>query len=124
MSDSWRLRFFGSLSQGYPLEKFWADEILALSVLPNYHKLILQTRMGSHPVGLEVWILVGPFVYFMNANSEGSGRTARMRRLAWAFAGGLCDKYHKLMSWLFSLFISLSSKFPVKVKQQHENLDQ
>ena len=38
--------------------------------------------------------------YFMWANSEGSGETARMRRLAWAFAGRLCDKYHNLMSWL------------------------
>ena len=38
--------------------------------------------------------------YFMCANSEGSGETVRMRRLAWAFAGRLCDKYHNLMSWL------------------------
>ena len=38
--------------------------------------------------------------YSMCANSEGSGETARMRRLAWAFAGRLCDKYHNLMSWL------------------------
>ena len=38
--------------------------------------------------------------YFMSANSEGSGETARMRRLAWAFAGRPCDKYHSLMSWL------------------------
>ena len=38
--------------------------------------------------------------YFMRANSEGSGKTARMRRLAWAFAGRLADKYHNLMSWL------------------------
>ena len=29
--------------------------------------------------------------YLMCANSEGSGETARMRRLAWAFAGRLCD---------------------------------
>ena len=36
----------------------------------------------------------------MDANSEGSGETARMRKLAWAFAGRLCDKYHNLMSWL------------------------
>ena len=36
----------------------------------------------------------------MCANSEGSDETARMRRLAWAFAGRLCDKYHNLMSWL------------------------
>ena len=36
----------------------------------------------------------------MCANSEGSGKTARMRRLAWAFAGRICDKYRNLMSWL------------------------
>ena len=38
--------------------------------------------------------------YFMWANSEGSDETTQMRRLAWAFAGRLCDKYHNLMSWL------------------------
>ena len=38
--------------------------------------------------------------YFMCANSEGSGETAWMHSLAWAFAVCLCDKYHKLMSWL------------------------
>ena len=36
-------------------------EIMALFVL---RKLILQTRMRSHPVEPEVWFLVGPFVYF------------------------------------------------------------
>ena len=38
--------------------------------------------------------------YFMCANSEGSGETARMRRFAWALAGRLCDKYYNIMSWL------------------------
>ena len=38
--------------------------------------------------------------YFMCVNSEGSGETAQMRRLAWAFAGRLYDKYHNLMMWL------------------------
>ena len=36
----------------------------------------------------------------MCANSECSGETAQMHRLAWTFAGRLGDKYHKLMSWL------------------------
>ena len=40
--------------------------------------------------------------YFMCANSEGSGETARMRRLDRAFAGRLCDKYHNLMSGSFT----------------------
>ena len=48
----------------------------------------------------DVWVLVGPFVYQFLYFSEGSGETARMRKLAWAFAGRPCDKYHNLMSWL------------------------
>ena len=50
-----------------------SHEIMVLSVCC---KLILQTCMPSHPVGLYVWFLVGPFT------------------------GRLCDKYHYLMSWL------------------------
>ena len=38
-----------------------AHEIMVLFVL---RKLILQTRIRSHAVGLDVWRLVGPFVYF------------------------------------------------------------
>ena len=38
-----------------------AHEIMVVFVL---RKLILQTRMRSHSVGLDVWFLVGPFVYF------------------------------------------------------------
>ena len=41
----------------------------------------------------------------MCANSEGSGETARMRSLAWAFAVRLCDKYYNLMSRLIYAFI-------------------
>ena len=76
-------------------------------VLFVLHKLILQTCMRSHPVGLGVWFLVRPFVCFhiscmrtakALARLRGcSGETARMRRLAWAFASRLCDKYHNLM---------------------------
>ena len=77
-----------------------AHEIMALFFLC---KLTLQMRMHSHPVGLDVWFLVGPIIYlpyFMRANSEGSGETARMRRLVWAIAGRLCDKCNNLRSWL------------------------
>ena len=48
--------------------------------------------------------------YFKCANSEGSGETARMRRLAWAFASRLCDKYHNLMSWLILKFTLTKKK--------------
>ena len=76
-------------------------EIMALFVL---RKLILQTHMRSHPVGLDVWFFgrtIRLLSYFMCANSD---ETVRMRRLAWAFAGRpagrLCEKHHNLMSWL------------------------
>ena len=42
-----------------------SHEIMAPFVLS---KLILQTRMRSHPVGLDVWFLVGPFVYFLTSS--------------------------------------------------------
>ena len=51
---------------------------MALFIL---RKLILQTHMPSHPVGLDVCFLVSPFD-FMCANSEGSGETVRLHRLA------------------------------------------
>ena len=65
----------------------------------------------------------------MFANSEGSGETARMRRLAWAFAGRPCDKYHNLMSWLnylrdknkaltSSVFILYQSRKNVLIKNE------
>ena len=44
--------------------------------------LILQTRMRSHPMRLDVWFLVGLLPHFMCANSEGSGETARMPELS------------------------------------------
>ena len=65
-------------------------------------KLILQTCMRSHPVELDVWFLVGPFIYFHTSHVQTA--KARMRRLARAFAGGICDKYHNLMSWLKYLY--------------------
>ena len=34
--------------------------------------------------------------YFKCANSEGSGKTVRMRKLAWAFTDRLCDKAKKI----------------------------
>ena len=57
----------------------------------------IQTRMRSHPVGC---LIFGLLPYFICANSEGSGETARMRRLSWAFAGRLCDKHQNFMGWL------------------------
>ena len=76
-----------------------SHEIMALSVL---RKLILQTCMCSHSIGLFVWFLVGPFVYFHTLCVRTVKALARLRRLTWAFAGRLCDRYHNSMSWLIS----------------------
>ena len=39
-------------------------------------------------------------LYYMSANSIGSGETALTRRLTRAFAGRLYDKYSFLMCWV------------------------
>ena len=65
-------------------------------VLFSLHKLILQTRMRSHPMGLDAWSLVGPFDYF---------HTLCVRMRDWADVQArliymvLYDKYHNRISW-------------------------
>ena len=56
-----------------------SHEIMALSVL---RKLILQTRMRSHPVGLDVGCFVGPFVYFHSSSVRTAKALARLRGCA------------------------------------------
>ena len=55
-----------------------AHEIMILFVL---RKLILQTRMLSHPVGLDV-CLVGPFVFFHTSCVRTAKALARLRKCA------------------------------------------
>ena len=92
-SKGWRLHV--QLYKSYaPFEP--AHESMVLFVL---RKLNLQTHMRSHPIGLDIWFWSDSRLlpYFKCVNSEGSGETARMRRLAWAFAGRPCDNYsHEL----------------------------
>ena len=56
-----------------------ANEIMALFVLC---KLILQTHLHSHPVGLDVWFLVRPFVYFHTSCVRTAKALARLRACA------------------------------------------
>ena len=56
-----------------------AHEIMAFFVL---RKLILQMRMRSHPVGLGVWFLVRPFVYFHTSCVRTAKALARLRGCA------------------------------------------
>ena len=52
-----------------------AHEIMALFVL---RKLIFQTRNRSHPVWLDFWFLVGPFVYFHTSCMRTAKALARL----------------------------------------------
>ena len=56
-----------------------SHEIMVLSVL---RKLILQTRMLSHPVMRDVWCLVGPFVYYHTSCVRTAKALARLRDCA------------------------------------------
>ena len=71
--------------------------IMALFFL---RKHILQTSMRNHTVELDVWVLVGSFVYFHTSCVRTARALARLRGCAGSpvFAGRLCDKYHYLMS--------------------------
>ena len=52
-------------------------EIMALFVL---HKLILDIGMRSHPVGLDVWFLVRPFVFFHTSCVRTAKAVVRLSR--------------------------------------------
>ena len=58
---------------------WWDYKIMVRFVL---RKLILQTHMRSHPVGLDVWISVGPFVYFHTSCVRTAKALARLRGCA------------------------------------------
>ena len=99
--------FYEQLKTEWPPQTFEsAHEIMVLFVLC---KLILQTLMHSHPVGLDVWFLVGPFISSHTSCVQTAKALARLPRcaglvqLACAFAGHLCDKYNNLMSWIIYL---------------------
>ena len=49
------------------------------------------------------------------ASSEGSGETARMRRLAWTFAARICDKYQiRLTRSIYGLSSNLQAESKIK----------
>ena len=79
-------------------------------------KLILHTRMRSHPVRLDVWFQVGPFVYFDASCVRTAKALARLRECAVSpvFAGRLCDKYHNLTSWIIWCYKNFAFMFTLK----------
>ena len=97
----------------------WHD-IVFLFIL---RKLILQTRMRSHPVGLDVWFLDAPFVYFHISCVQTAKALVRLRGCAGSpepslvayvistivsWAGSFNLPYNIKFAWSF-----LHSKWPV-----------
>ena len=52
-----------------------SHEIMVLFIL---RKVILQTHIRSHPVGLDVWCLVGPFLHFHTSYMRTAKALARL----------------------------------------------
>ena len=80
-------RFYGTLgTKGVktngPISRKPSEPVQEIMVLFVLHKLILQTRMPSHPVGQDVWFLVGPFVYFHTSCLRTAKALARLRGCA------------------------------------------
>ena len=75
-------------------------EIMALFVL---RKLILQMRMRSHPVGLDVLLLVVPFVYF-HTSCVRTAKVARLRECAGS-------PEPSLVAYVISTIIPLAGSF-------------
>ena len=81
-------------------------EIMALFLL---HNLIVQTRMRSHPVGLDVWFLVGAFVYFHSSCVRTAKALARLR-------GCAGSPEPSLVAHMISTIISWAGSFHIKFK--------
>ena len=82
-----------------------AHEIMALFVL---RKLILQTRTRSHPVGLDVWFWVVPFVYFYTSCVRTAKALARLRECAGSPEPSLVAYViNPIMSWAGSFHFKM-----------------
>ena len=66
-----------------------------------------HARCAIFATDMRICLKLPQGLYYMSANSKGSGETALMRRLAWAFAGRLCDKYPFPIAWLNYLVTNL-----------------
>ena len=64
-------------------------------------KFIPQTRMRSHPVLLDVWFLVGPFVYFHTSYVRTAKALVRLRGCAGSPEPSLVASYviNTIISW-------------------------
>ena len=86
-----------------------SHEIMVLFVI---RKLILQTRMRSHPVVLDVWYLIEPFVYFLTTCIRTAKALARLR-------GCAGSPESSLVAYLISTIISYAGLFLFCLSMKH-----
>ena len=100
-------------SQSFQVRKLtsWRVWHLKLSRLVKKWRLEILKNACAQPLksftGVVLCLELPLVPYIVWANSIGSGKTARIHRLAWVFAGRLCDKYHFHMSRLKLLLLLL-----------------
>ena len=88
----------------------WYDQGQRLWHLLSSVNSFFKRACAAIQWGIVIWVLVGPFV----CSHTSCVRTAKAS--GWAFAGRLCDKYHKLMNLLKWCFI------PCLVSFQRQNV--
>ena len=93
-----------------------AHEIMALIVLRN---LILQTCMRSHPVGLDVWFLDGPFVYFHTSCVQTAKALSRMHGWpGWPEPSPVACEISTIISWAGSIKAAYNTDFIMLKKEE------
>ena len=83
-----------------------------IMVLFDLRKLILQTRMCSHPVVLDVWVLIGTFVYFRTSCVRTAKALARLR-------GCTGSPEPSLVAYVISTIISWAGSNEALQKLEH-----
>ena len=106
-------RFCASVCSSFVFLATIAEPSREIMVLFLLYKLIPQMRMGSHPVGLDVWFSIGPFVYF-HASCVWTAKTlASPRGCAGAHKPSLVAYvFNTITSWAGSIIEYCSYEFP------------
>ena len=109
-----RIRYRCNLWKRGEIQTETSHEIMARFVI---RKLVLQTRMRSHTVGLDVWFLVGPVVYFHTLCLRTGKALARLRGCAGSpepsLVAFVISTINSWAGWnyLWSLSSNLGSRF-------------
>ena len=79
------------------------NEILYLSHVRKCLIINAHGEVSSKARSLNFWQSLHVHLYFAYASNEGSGESARMRRLAWVFGARWCDTYRNLVQWRITI---------------------